>query len=111
MCEVGNNKALSFKSALGSVQITVEYQAEDGFITPIRCVFSDGAASLLDDGNHFSPVQIRVWQRQAEADYRRRVGADYEPDPADVFDNPAGSAVRAINSYFDRVDAAVRWGA
>jgi hypothetical protein len=102
---------LSFPSNLGEIWVTIEYEAYEGFITPTRCVIGDKSASLLDDANHFSSEHLKFWQRAAEADYRRRTFADFEPDPADIFDNPAGSAVRAINSYFDRVDANVRWGA
>jgi hypothetical protein len=101
----------SFQSFLGAIPVTVFYWVEDGFVTPMTCDVGGKVASLLDDGDHFSPVQLRVWQRAAEADYSRRTGADFEPDPTDFFSDPAGCATRSLASYFDRVDAAARWGA
>lgn len=101
----------SFQSTLGDIGVTVEYAAEDGFITPVSVTIGGQAASLLDDAHsgkaaYFSDFQIALWQREAEKHHRRVTFAPDPTDPTDCFREPGRSAARRLASYFDRCTAA-----
>ncbi|WP_157266497.1 hypothetical protein [Azohydromonas aeria] len=88
-----------FPSLLGSIPVTVEYAATSGFAQPVSVWIGGKSASLLDDACHFSPCQLKAWEREAQATHVARCGGN-------AFDDTEHCAAVALGAFIDRMNVA-----